>query len=117
MRLLIAAFVAAFFLAYIPVGSPAFALDREDGLIRLAHGGGGGGDPGGDPGDPGGPGDPGEDDEADAADTDDGDDMEEARAVEGVNYCEWRLAPFLLPPLYIYFCHDYQFPAGWEFPG
>ena len=82
-----------------------------------AHGGGGGGDPGGDPGDPGGPGDPGEDDEADAADTDDGDDMEEARAVEGVNYCEWRLAPFLLPPLYIWFCYDYQFPAGWEFPG
>ncbi len=80
-----------------------------------AHGGGPGGDDAG-PGDPGDPGDPGEGDEADASDPDDGDDMAEAKAVEGVPYCEWRLAPFLLPPLYVWFCHDYQFPAGWEFP-
>ena len=94
-----------------------------------AHGGGGGGGSGGggsggdsgdsgsgdsgdsDAGDSGGAGDSGDDDAAS------GDDMEEARAVEGVNYCEWRLAPFLLPPLYVWFCHDYEFPAGWEFPG
>ncbi len=90
-----------------------------------AHGGGGGGGSGGSGGDSGdgGAGDSGSGDsggdpggDADTGDSDDGDDMEEAEAVTGVPYCEWRPAPFLLPPLYVWFCHDYQFPAGWEFP-
>ena len=127
-RYLMAGFAAFCLFAFIPVYGPSFGFDGNPGF-QLAHGGGGGGGGGGGSGGSGGDsggggagdsgsgdsgGDPGGDDEAAS---DDGDDMEEARAVEGVNYCEWRLAPFLLPPLYIWFCHDYQFPAGWEFPG